>query len=90
MEVIDLTAQRHHWAGECHCIDCKHEWVGVAPVETVWLECPQSKGHRGCPVHPMSLEEGELIYRCNCGCEYFFFSETNTLCGACGTAQVFD
>ena len=33
--------------GEAFCMHCKHEWVAVAPVDTVELECPQCSTHKG-------------------------------------------
>lgn len=43
-DVIDLDARREHWAGTASCIDCRHEWTAVAPVQTDRLECPQCSG----------------------------------------------
>lgn len=56
-EVIDLDAQRPHWAGNASCIDCNHEWVAVTPLQTVSLECPRCSG-KGVR---FSLREMKLI-----------------------------
>ena len=39
-DVIELGAHRPHYAGPCSCLACRHEWTGVAPIETDTLECP--------------------------------------------------
>lgn len=38
--VVDLDAQRPHFAGLCSCLKCSHEWMGVVPVAATTLECP--------------------------------------------------
>lgn len=51
MTVIDLAqakADREpHLSGAAVCLACKHEWVAVAPVGTVWMECPACSIERG-------------------------------------------
>ena len=51
MMVIDLAqakADREpHLSGAAVCLACKHEWVAVAPVGTVWMECPACSLERG-------------------------------------------
>lgn len=37
--VIDLGAFRRHQVGPARC-ECGHQWVAVAPVQAVTLECP--------------------------------------------------
>jgi hypothetical protein len=75
-----------HNAGEAKCCHCKHEWVAVAPVGTVWLECPKCETWHGLmkgPVYPDGAQ-----WTCNCGCYVFVVSETtNILCAVCGTAH---
>lgn len=39
-DVVNLNERRPHWAGLCSCINCKHEWTGVAPTMATVLECP--------------------------------------------------
>lgn len=45
--VIELDEHRPHYAGACSCLKCKHEWTGVAPIDTVTLECPACHGMSG-------------------------------------------
>ena len=46
-DVIDLDAQRPHFASRCSCMTCTHEWVGVVPVGTAILECPKCRAMKG-------------------------------------------
>lgn len=39
-EPIDLDNYREHKNGFVICQGCFHRWVGVAPVGTMILECP--------------------------------------------------
>lgn len=39
-DVIDLDERRPHYAGLCSCLNCRHEWTGVAPTMATVLECP--------------------------------------------------
>ena len=47
MAVIDFTKAKAeldpHISGDARCLACKHEWVAVAPIGTIWLECPACK-----------------------------------------------
>lgn len=78
-----------HLAGEAKCIGCGEEWHAIAPVGTVTLECPQCNAMRGVWRYPVRANEGDLLYRCKCGCEAltayqregFFYVK----CMACGT-----
>lgn len=36
-----------HLCGKAYCIGCQHTWDAVAPVGTVWLECPKCKTPKG-------------------------------------------
>lgn len=84
-EVIDLQAHRPHLSGEAKCLSCNHEWAAVAPIGTVWLECPEC-----------GLEKGRLagtVYRdehhwhCNCGNELFYVTANVYYCPNCGLDQ---
>lgn len=39
-DIVNLDEHRPHYAGLCSCINCKHEWTGVAPTMATVLECP--------------------------------------------------
>jgi hypothetical protein len=73
MTVISLSAARDarkpHWEGPCKCIGCGHEWHGVAPIGTMWVDCPSCELPKGHPKHPFGAQEGDLIFTCNCGSE---------------------
>jgi hypothetical protein len=75
-----------HNAGQALCTQCGHEWVAVAPVGTVVLECPGCHTFKGLFKGPIEPEHG--IWTCNCGCYAMVISDTtNILCWNCGTIQ---
>ena len=90
--VVSLAANRQHLSGLAHCTACKHEWVAVAPVGTVWLECPSCGTERGLMKSPVEPNDGEMEFRCNCGCRIFGIRSNETgdvwiFCVSCGTVQ---
>ena len=46
-EVTSLDERRPHYAGQCSCLNCKHEWTGIAPLVAKVLECPSCGMMRG-------------------------------------------
>ena len=78
-----------HAAGEFYCIGCKHEWVGIAPVPTTWVECPECGTQKGTPLYPFGAGEDEPMLVCTpCGGHALtaFYREGNfrVLCMGCG------
>jgi hypothetical protein len=75
--VISLAAAKEerqpHWAGSCHCLECKHEWAGVGPVGTVaHLECPQCHLPKGVVRNLFGPDEGDHALVCtDCGNDTF-------------------
>lgn len=63
MTVINLAqaeADREpHLSGKARCLACKHEWVAVAPVGVVWMECPACTLERGRYVAQAERERSE-------------------------------
>jgi hypothetical protein len=67
-----LAAHRPHLSGKARCTACGHEWVHVAPVGTVWLECPECRTERGLYLAPLTDIDGTShVFRCPCGCDAF-------------------
>lgn len=94
MSVIDFAAARAerepHWTGTCKCVGCRHEWVGVAPVGTLWLDCPSCGLPKGTPKHPFGAAEGDCLFVCNtCDSEaltaYWRSGRFVLMCMGCGT-----
>lgn len=59
------------------CPDCKHQWVGVAPVGTCWFDCPQcdsSRAHARFPVMP------KTVWECSCGNDVFYLKPGGCAC----------
>lgn len=85
-DIIDLSAKRvekyRHQTGEALCIACGHEWTAVAPVGTVWLECPSCKlekgGFRG------ACQPDEPVATCGCGNQLHYVTPTGIHCPNCG------
>lgn len=91
-EVIDLAAARlerePHSSGTAICLDCKHEWVAVAPADMQWLECPSCGLVRGR--FKFQFEKDCKHWVCNCGNDLFHVTPEGTYCPNCGEWHVFD
>ena len=91
-EVVSLAAWKEengpHLAGSARCISCRHEWVSVAPVGTVWLDCPSCGMAKGRLVNPV-LKDG-LHWHCLCGNDIFYCHADGFYCPNCGEWQYGD
>lgn len=81
-------------SGTAKCIDCGNEWIAVAPVGTLYLECPHCKTKRGVMNGPCDAADGEQLYVCNCGCDLFKIVAVDNvfkwmICLRCGTSPTF-
>lgn len=73
--------------GVCLCLDCRHEWNGVADVETDWLECPNCglvRGRFKC----WHVHQEEDHWTCKCGNDMFCITTERTYCPNCGRDHV--
>lgn len=68
--------------GGARCVHCEHEWVGVAPLGTSVLECPECHSMKGLFVWP--VERPEIAFKCLCGSMLFYLSPDSTSCYQCG------
>lgn len=92
-EVVSLQEwkeeNRPHWTGPCVCIECRKEFVAVAPMGVLWVECPDCGLTKGHPKHPFSCREGEALFVCGCGSEaltaFFRSGQLHIMCMACGS-----
>lgn len=78
-----------HLSGPAHCVKCGYEWAAVAPVGTVWMDCPSCAAECGTFSGPMLEPPGGLVWHCHCGGFLFICSPDGTHCIRCGTVQVF-
>lgn len=89
MTVIDIAqakADREpHLSGTGVCLACRHEWVAVAPVGTVWMECPACSLERGR--FKGSVGMGGLHWHCKCGNDLFHATQDGMYCPNCGEWQ---
>jgi hypothetical protein len=74
-----------HTAGTAICLDCKYEWVAVAPVGTIWLECPKCGLVRGR--FKFQHERDGEHWVCNCGNDLFHIRPDGMYCPNCGQWQ---
>ena len=91
-EVIDFARAKEertpHMEGHALCLACRHRWVAVAPLGTVWLECPAPECRllRGRFFVPMA--RGEDRWVCACGNDLFHHNSVRGLyCPHCGADQ---
>lgn len=76
-----------HANGDAFCIFCKHEWLAVAPVGTMQLECPSCGSLKGIWKFPFAPNEGQLVRECNCSNQLFYITPDGHVCANCGTYQ---
>lgn len=74
-----------HIAGLAHCIACGHGWTSVAPIGSVWLECPECKTEKGLMKFPCVRETPAWV--CNCGNQLFYATPDGFYCPNCGNWQ---
>lgn len=70
-----------HLSGEAFCVGCGHEWVAVAPVGTIELECPSCHVVKGLMKYGCELD---TAWTCGCGCYVFMISPNGVICWHCG------
>lgn len=75
-----------HLSGNAVCLACKHEWVAVAPVGTIWFECPSCGTERGVMKGPC-MHVGESHWTCKCGNILFHITKNAVYCPLCGKPQ---
>lgn len=73
-----------HIAGEAVCLRCRYQWVAVAPTGTTHLECPSCGTVWGMYRSPVEPKAGDVVWRCDCGCELFALMMSGPLCIQCG------
>lgn len=71
----------HHLSGQAVCPKCDHQWVAVAPVGVVNLECPSCHLIHG--VFKAAVVP-ETAWKCNCGNQLFFLTPGGAMCRGCG------
>jgi hypothetical protein len=86
-EVLNLGTQRPHLSGEAICKACDYEWVAVAPVGTIELECPECGTEKGLYKYSALPQDSKKIWVCNCGCDVFRVLVDGFICYMCGIRQ---
>ena len=77
--------QSPHSFGKARCLACKHEWVAVAPVGAIWLDCPECTLERGRFI-AQHEREGEH-WHCLCGNNLFQATRNGMYCPNCAEWQ---
>lgn len=76
-------------AGSARCLVYHHEWVAVAPVGTLWLDCPACGSGKGFMKYPCGPSAEKDIWHCGCGSDTFYITREEISCCVCGSAQLF-
>lgn len=89
-DVVNLSEEREkrqpHASGKARCLDCKHEWVAVSPLDTYWLQCPGCSLMRGKYLFPFEFAD-QLHWTCACGNDLFYIMKDGCRCPNCGQTQ---
>jgi hypothetical protein len=92
-EIVDLSQKRvknsPYLSGECLCLQCCYEWVGVAPTGVMELQCPSCHTMKGVYKYGCEPDAEGGGWICNCGCYLFILSGTSQrmICWKCGSYQ---
>lgn len=84
-DIINLDDKRPHLSGNAKCLGCGHIWVAVAPIGTIWLECPNCSSIKGRHIYPVERSVDRWV--CNCGNDLFYMSINGVYCPNCGEWQ---
>lgn len=80
-KVVQLDEKRPYCSGDALCLDCKAQWVAVAPIYTQWLDCPKCGLVRGRFKYPFIREP--MLFTCTCGNDLFQFHPNGPYCPNC-------
>jgi hypothetical protein len=78
-----------HRSGAAHCLHCRHEWVAVAPVGIVYVECPECHCDKGVFTGVTLPPVGTEHFVCGCGNGLFSVTRDYVLCANCGSWKYF-
>ncbi len=82
-EILEFRKPQEYTTGECRCLACSHRWVGVVPVGTNSLECPNYQRDRGIRADEVVRAEYP-IWVCVCGNDMMHLTSHGSYCVACG------
>jgi len=85
-DVVNIGGSDKSITGEAKCVQCQKEWIAVAPVGTVTLDCPDCNTMKGAFVGMTCPDE---FWVCNCGNDLFFISKEGCMCANCGITPTF-
>lgn len=85
-KVVDLGKWKEentpHLSGRARCLQCKHEWIAVAPVGTAWLQCPKCECENGR--FAAQVQRDGMHWHCKCGNDLFHITPEGSYCPMCG------
>lgn len=84
-ELIQLEDHKPHYSGLARCLQCKHEWMAVAPAVSAYLQCPKCDLHHG--VYVGLHHRSEPHWNCKCGNGLFAVTPNGAYCPHCDTDQ---
>lgn len=76
--------------GDAFCLQCRHEWVAVAPSGVVWLRCPECLTEKGLFRYKCAPPDTTPTWVCDCGNELFYLTPVGHLCANCGSYNSYD
>ena len=85
--IVDFPVKDNHLTGTAKCMMCRHEWIAVVPIGTLWFECPACKGKAGRYVN--QVEKDGDHWHCKCGNDLFYIRPNDIYCSRCGVTCVF-
>ena len=87
-KIVDIRSRQPHMTGGALCLNCKWEWVAVAEVGVISLDCPECGTGKGV-WKGVSMPVDNEMWECRCGCNHFFITRGYFHCCHCGREHSF-
>lgn len=85
-DVINIESKLPHLSGKAVCLNCKFEWVAVAPLGTIALECSECGLFKGVFA---AMPAPDMAWHCPCGTALFYVTPNGNMCAHCAMIQEF-
>lgn len=89
-KIVPIKPPVPNMTGKVKCLSCRHEWIAVRPIGTVWHECPACTLSMGRTMGSIDYDEKDanMVWNCSCGNDLFYLTEKTAECPVCGLAHV--
>lgn len=87
-DVSDIKELQPHNSGEFLCLVCDYSFISVAPLDELWVECPQCLCERA--THKFPIDRAGYSWSCDCGNDLFRITPDGNYCPNCGVQVILE